>query len=108
MMRAHRFNKVDDAVLAAFKLKRDVKTWGRIVGERVLFAWRPPWVKASLVELYYNCEEEGEGASCLKKLKPERESMLFAERSKSFGRVRRSAIGLPFRGPLSSCAMGFD
>jgi hypothetical protein len=108
---ARRFNKVDDAVLAAFKLKRDVKTWGRIEGERVLFAWRPPWVKASLVELYYNCEEEangGESASCLKKLKPARDSMLFAERSKSFGRVRRSPIGLPFRGPLSSCAMGFD
>ncbi len=102
---------MDDAALARFKLKRDVRSWGRIDGERVLFAWRPPWIKASLVELYYNCEDEakeGGSPSCLKKLRPERPDMLFAERSKSFGRIRRSPIGLPFRGPLSTCAMGFD
>jgi hypothetical protein len=115
-----RFSKLDDDALAKFKLKRDVKTWGSIAGARVLFAWRPPWVKASLVELYYNMERSsGDDAaviaagsdgspSRLQKLKPERESLLFAERSKTFGRVRRSAIGLPFRGPLLTCALGFD
>jgi len=118
---AHRYNKLDDGLLAKFKLKRDVKTWGRVVGERVLFAWRPPWVKASLVELYFNCEDDaknyaedveaasGSGTpSCLQKLKPERESLLFTERSRTFGPVRRSPIGLPFRGPLLTCALGFD
>jgi hypothetical protein len=104
-------------VLAKFKLKRDVKTWARITGARVLFAWRPPWVKPSLVELYYNCEDApgeehvtggGGSPSCLKKLVPQRESMLFAERSKSFGPVKRSPIGLPFRGALKHLALGFD
>jgi hypothetical protein len=112
-----RYNKLDDGVLTKFKLKRDVKTWGRVMDERVLFAWRPPWVKASLVELYFNCEddpvEQGSAGgsstpTCLQKLKPERESLLFTERSKSFGLVRRSPIGLPFRGPLLTCALGFD
>ncbi len=113
----HRYNKLDDGILANFKLKRDVKTWGAVTSERVLFAWRPPWVKPSLVELYYNshdasaakgCAESDGSPSCLKKLRPERESMLFTERSKRFGRVKRSPIGLPFRGPLLCCAMGFD
>lgn len=112
-----RYNKLDDGILANFKLKRDVRTWGAVTGERVLFAWRPPWVKPSLVELYYNSHDasaakgsaDSEGSpSCLKKLRPERESMLFTERSKRFGRVKRSPIGLPFRGPLLCCAMGFD
>lgn len=113
----HRYNKLDDGILANFKLKRDVKTWGAVTSERVLFAWRPPWVKPSLVELYCNshdasaakgCAESDGSPSCLKKLRPERESMLFTERSKRFGRVKRSPIGLPFRGPLLCCAMGFD
>ncbi len=103
-------------MLSKFKLKRDVKTWALIAGERILFAWRPPWVKPSLVELYYNCEdaavehgaEGGDRPSCLKKLKPQRESMLFAERSKSFGPVKRTPIGLPFRGALRHLALGFD
>ena len=115
-----RYSKLDDGILAKFKLKRDVKTWGTIAGARVLFAWRPPWVKPSLVELYYNTEQSsveddaviaagsGSSPSRLQKLKPERESLLFAERSKTFGRVKRSAIGLPFRGPLRTCALGFD
>ena len=118
LTRCHRrFSKLDDGVLAKFKLKRDVKTWGRIAGASVLFSWRPPWVKASLVELYYNCEDaaveqdvssSAGTPSCLKKPTPHRESMLFAERSKSFGPVKRSPIGLPVRGPLLTCAMGFD
>jgi hypothetical protein len=104
-------------VLANFKLKRDVKSWGKVVGDRVLFAWRPPWIKASLSELYYNGEHktvstgsDGSDCSptCLKAIKPQRESLLFAERSKGFGPVKRSPIGLPFRGPLSTCALGFD
>ena len=52
-----RYSKLDDGLLAKFKLKRDVKSWGTIAGARVLFAWRPPWVKPSLVELYYNTEQ---------------------------------------------------
>jgi hypothetical protein len=112
-----RYNKLDSGILANFKLKRDVKTWGRVEGKRVLFAWRPPWVKGSLVELYYNIHnasvakgsaESESSPSRLIKIQPERESMLFAERSKCFGRVKRSPIGLPFRGPLMCCAMGFD
>jgi hypothetical protein len=94
-----------------------VKTWGRIKGNQVLFAWRPPWVKASLAELYYNCDDvsveagspgSDDSPSFLQKPKLERESLLFADRSKRFGPIKRSPIGLPFRGPLLTCTLGFD